>query len=325
VPIGRARILVCQPATVSVRRTRAERHGLAALRREFPTVAVEVEAGGGDSATLATIDLAAWTDRTADFAPFDRHVDDLARLGPVTIVVHGEASLAVRAAGEMLTRWQRLVGRRNEASSRAEFDALLSRFEALHDVRKPLVRADWNHALDTWQWMLRLDPGARAAAQAAALLHDVERLESEADARIEHLAASYEAFKQRHAERGSRIARGLLEACGFDAPTVERACSLVAGHELPDDDPDRKLLADADALSFFSQNSSGYLDYFGPEATIKKIAYSLRRMRASAVSRLASVRLRADVERLVDDVRLGRASGRARAELEAHARGKVSA
>jgi hypothetical protein len=286
-----------------VRRTADAELGFVALGREFPTVDIDVELDTGAATPPATIDAHEWNNRSNDFAVFDEHIGELARRGPVTLVVRGgEGATCARMALEMLTRWQRLIGRRNAASSTPAFDRLLRYCRALHNVDKPLVRADWNHALDTWQWMLRLDGRASPAAQMAALLHDVERLESEADTRIEHLASSYARFKQGHALRGAEIARAIFVACGIDRETAEHAAALVARHEVSGGDVERVLLNDADALSFFSQNSAGYLSYFGPDQTRRKIAYSLGRMTEAARSRLETVRLRADVALLLESV-----------------------
>jgi len=305
--ITRARIVLCKTATVGVRRPHSADAALFTLAAEFPTVAFGVEVAGTTADTpLSTIDLALWDDRARGFEPFDEHIECLASRGPVTLVVRGGPGRAERAALEMLTRWQRLVGRRNAASRGPRFDALLARLRALHDVSKPLVRADWNHALDTWQWMLRLDGDASAAAQMAALLHDVERLESEADARVEHLSPDYQRFKDSHARRGSRIAGECLDACGVDAAVRDRVAFLVKTHESPGADPERALLNDADALSFFSQNSAGYVDYFGPEQARRKVAYTLARLRPGARAYLATMRLRADVARLLADVQAER-------------------
>jgi hypothetical protein len=302
VAIARARIIVCRSATASERAACAAGFPLAAIAREFPAVPIETERGGVGETPASTVDVGAWRDRSTDFAPFDRRVDALAAQGPLTLVVCAEApEVARRAALEMLTRWQRLIDRRNAASATPCFDALLAWMRAAYDLGKPLVAADYNHALDTWQWLLRLAPEAGAAVQAAALLHDVERLESEADTRVEHLAPSYVAFKTRHARRGAQIARAWLLESAFDEPTAARAAELVAGHEEPGDDAERALLNDADGLSFFSQNSAGYVDYFGEPQTRRKIRYTLGRMRAGARARLDGVRLRADLQRLLEE------------------------
>jgi hypothetical protein len=59
------------------------------------------------------------------------------------------------------------------------------------------------------------------------------------------------------------------------------------------------LINDADALSFFSLNASGFLDYYGVEHTRKKIDYTLRRLRPDARARLRGVHLRRDVRALL--------------------------
>jgi hypothetical protein len=302
--IARVRILVCSKAASAPSFGTGAELALGSLVHEFPTVEIGVECVDEETDTpMATIDLATWDDRKVDFPTFDGHIDDLSRRGPVTLVLRGGLGEAVRAACEMLTRFQRLVVRRNASSTSPEFDALLTRLGAIHDRSKPLAVADWNHVVDTWQWMLRLDPCASREPQMAALMHDVERLESEVDARVEHLAPNYSQFKETHARRGAEMALTLLEQCGIDRTTRVRVAELIAGHECPGDDPDRLLLNDADALSFFSQNSSGYLDYFGTEQTQRKIAWSLGRMRVSATARLETIRLRVDVARLLDRAR----------------------
>jgi hypothetical protein len=306
---------------VSVRGTADAESGVAVLVREFPGVALDIERQPPQADTpLPTFDLARWNDANVDFEPFDTHVEDITRRGPATIVLRGERLACVRAAQEMLTRWQRLLGRRNTGSRTRAFDDLLARFGALHDLEKPPVRADYRHALDTWQWTLRLAPDVPASVQIAALLHDIERLESEADARVEPggreaarapvlpareppLAVNYAAFKAEHAQRSARIALEVARASGFDAATCARAARLVETHESTGAEPDRALLNDADALSFFSQTSSDHLDCFGTAHTRRKIAFSLGRMSAGARARLETVRLRADVARLLCECR----------------------
>jgi hypothetical protein len=312
-------MIVCRTATVSAPRT-ASAYAGRALAREFPTVTVQVDAetvhdptdaaGTSDaSVAAAAIDVGRWNDHRQPFEPFDAVAEAMAQSPSGTLSVQAAESLpaAERAALELLTRWQWLIGRRNEASSTPEFDSVLERLANLYAVDKPLVRADYVHALDTWQWLLRLDPRAGAAVQMAALLHDVERLESEADARVEHRAPDYVRFKTRHAHRGARMAYDVLESCGVGSALRARTTLLVRDHESPGHDAERGLLNDADALSFFSRNSAGYADYFGPAQTRRKIAYTLGRMREAARERLTTVRLRDDVERLLvevgDDVR----------------------
>jgi hypothetical protein len=200
---------------------------------------------------------------------------------------------------QVTTRYQRLFLRRNSVSEVPAFAEALACFCALHDRSKPLVRADFEHGLDVWQWLLRIHPDASLALQIAALFHDIERLETEADARIEQHAPDYVAFKVAHAQRGSARLRKLLAARGIDESVVARASQLVATHERPGSDADLCSLNDADALSFFSLNCAGFLNYFGLEHTRKKVDYTLHRMRPGARSWLSRIRLPAVIERLL--------------------------
>jgi predicted metal-dependent HD superfamily phosphohydrolase len=269
-----------------------------ALAKDFP--AVELRWPGADERKLPSLLLPAaeWESTFFNFYELDGQLDILAeRGGPFAVDILGGGEELPRTAREVLTRCQRWTDRRNDASRGDLFDRVLSRYRRRHDLAKPLVRADYNHALDTWQWALRLDPQVDLAVQLAALLHDVERLATEADRRIEHHAADYQAFKDGHAARGAELAEALLEAAGVDGGTRRRTARLIAAHEhaAAPGDPDAgaiALLNDADALSFFSLNSVGYLDYFGPEATRRKVAYTLRRLRPVARRNLGGVRLR---------------------------------
>src|SRR5690606_10276698 len=126
-------------------------------------------------------------------------------------------------------------------------------------VSRPLVQADLDHALDTWQWSLCLDAGAPAEVQLACLCHDLERLVSEADRRVEQHAADYQAFKDAHARAGARMASALFARAGVPEPIARTASALVARHERTGDEPAICALNDADALSFFAFNSPGYL------------------------------------------------------------------
>lgn len=241
-----------------------------------------------------------WESPRFPFYELDARLDDLAEstAGPWRLDLAAERDRLPDMALEVLTRGQRLVGRRNAASSTPLFDRVLERHRAIHDLSKPLVRADWAHAVDVWQWMVRLDPDAGLAMQLAALFHDVERLVSEADVRVEHRAGDYQAFKDEHARRGAELADETLAAAGVDAKTRDQTARLIAGHER-----DRSLLSDADALSFFSLNSPGYADYFGPEAARRKVAWTLARLRPEARERLATVRLRPDIADIAERVR----------------------
>lgn len=265
------------------------------LADEFPTVKVTL----GDASARAEfcVDVNDFRDPAFDFWAFDRSLDELVS-HPFTLGVMAYDT-PWEAAGEVLTRAQRCMGRRNRHTEGEPFDSVLAAHRALYDLDKPLVLADYDHALDVWQWTLRLDPNASAAVQIAALFHDVERLLTEADERIEAAASDYQAFKDAHARAGAEIVRACLGHVNIDAELERHICDLVAHHERPFDDEERRLLGDADALSFFSFNSPGFLDYFGEAHTRKKIEYSRRRLSPKARERLGLLRLRDDIAELL--------------------------
>lgn len=276
---------------------------LGVLGAEFPSVRFHVGEGLGEgSGACPEIHIDADAFRAGDFDAY--RVDDLCEeLGPGAFALRIEGHAVCAATVDaVLTRYQRFLGRRNPASAGPAFTRVLACHRALHDCAKPLVRADFDHALDTWQWMLRLDPHAGVAVQIAALFHDVERLVSEADVRIEQHASDYRAFKDEHARRGAAMTRAALAATGLDAAIIDRAADLVARHEQPGEDAERLLLNEADALSFFSLNSTGFLRYYGVEHTRRKVAYTLARLREPAREvrwRLSRIGLHATVAEML--------------------------
>jgi hypothetical protein len=274
-----------------------------ALASSFPTARVERAGRGETSAGGAPIvSVAAWRSPTYDPQALDAALAATSARGRLRIRVVLDEHPPSAAVIEILSRAQPYLDRRNDASSGARFDRVLAAHHALHDLAKPLVRADYAHAIDVWQWTLRLEPGASLAVQAAALFHDVERLVSEADQRVEQRALDYAAFKREHARRGAAIAERALIEAGLEVAAAARAAELVRAHEAPDGDPERALLNDADALSFFSLNSAGFMDYYGPEHTRTKVAYTLARLSPERRERLGAMRLRADVAALAREL-----------------------
>jgi hypothetical protein len=272
------------------------------LACEFPSVRFSVASSARlHAGAPPAVSVRSWLEvvERDGFAPFDVPLRHASESG--TLFIDGDdAGGAAVAAYQILTRYQRLVMRRNAAASGPLFDAVLAAHRELHVSPKPLVVADFHHALDTWQWLLRIAPDASLALQIAALYHDVERLVSEADVRIEHTAPDYQAFKDAHARKGAELTRHVLDRVGVPRHVVSRACALLAAHERRGEDPDLRLLNDADALSFFSLNSPGYVDYFGVEQARKKVAYTLARLDRARWPLLGRVRLRRDVRALLE-------------------------
>ncbi len=191
--------------------------------------------------------------------------------------------------------------RRNAASRTDVFEAALAMHAAMHTSELPLVQVDRAHAVDTWQWVLRLLPEAGVEVQIAALYHDIDRLIDEAEERVEHRAGDYQAFKDAHAQRGAELAYEALIGAGVPRPTARRACAFLAAHERAPDCAESRALADADALSFFGVLSSRYEATFGPRQTATKVRHTLQRLDGQARPWLAKVRLSPTVRALVDE------------------------
>ncbi|HET9960176.1 MAG TPA: DUF4202 family protein, partial [Polyangiaceae bacterium] len=264
---------------------------------EFPAIRVEFIPFDAPVDPALTLEVFEWARRDCDLAECDRiaaHAAD----SSAWLSLRG-ADLPEDVLFQVLTRYQRLLTRTDVACCDPLFARVLERHRALHDLSKPLVRADFDHAIDVWLWLLRIEPGASRALQWAALFHDIERLESEADFRIEQHAPDYQAFKDAHAEQGARMTRAVLTAAGVTPEEADQVAQWIVWHERPaheDRSYDSSALADADALSFFSLNSPGFMNYYGLEHTQKKIAYSLSRMSPRAKKLLTRVKLRADVQ-----------------------------
>ncbi|MDF2694463.1 MAG: hypothetical protein K0S65_2846 [Labilithrix sp.] len=261
---------------------------LTIIQREFPTVIVEVSdrSEPGD----LVIDDFAWRG-AFDFRRFDEAVEQGRPVGAIAV----RGTDAVGVATEVLARYQRLVARRNRVSTTPLFEAVLEAHASLFDVNLPFVRADLEHARDTWQWMLRLEPTVGLAPQLAALFHDIDRLESEPHERIEHRA--HRVLDDPQAKRGGERALAILRGVGVDEKDALRARDLIGGHI--QDEPDAVLLDDADSLSFLSLMSPSYADYFGLAQTRRKVSFTLGRLAEAARAKVAFFRLRPDVDRLI--------------------------
>jgi hypothetical protein len=134
----------------------------------------------------------AWADRAADLLSFDRQVheaeDAACEQTRVRVVVVGASAVRKNADAQVSLRYQRLSPRLNSYSKNEVFAAIRARHRSLHPLGLALARADYDHAVDVWQWVMRLAPDAGIALQVAALFHDIERLQSEAEVRVEQHA-----------------------------------------------------------------------------------------------------------------------------------------
>jgi hypothetical protein len=277
------------------------------LARHFPRLPLHISYARAPL-PIAELDTESWADPDSDLLAFDRVVhqaESLARKTGELVALRltgRQPAPWLHAAREIVRRYQRLFARCNAHTAGATFDQVLRSHRRLHDLSQPLVRADYDHALDVWQWILVLEPQASLALQTASLFHDIERLVSEPEQRVEQQAADYQRFKERHAARGAELMLGALSDVGLNERDLLRASELVLRHECTSLDPELALLNDADALSFFALNCAGFLAYFGPEHTRKKVHYTLRRMRPSARALLGELRLPTKVATMIGEL-----------------------
>ncbi len=264
---------------------------------DFPQVDIAVETRPSEVSFLVHLDE--WRNNHLGSFLFDGALDRLATGTDATLVVVGPPEWWTEDLPAILSRAQRCAVRTNEASDTDWFRSVLVGHRKLHELSKPLVLADYRHAIDTWQWVLRLLPTASVEIQLAAVFHDVERLFSEADQRVEHHAADYPSFKDAHAGKGAEMTRAILRELGAPADVVNGTCELVARHERSSGGELLAALNDADALSFFSLNSDGFVAYYGTEHTRRKVRYTLERLRPKNRWRLGALRLRSDVRAMV--------------------------
>lgn len=254
------------------------------IQREFPTMIVERAEACAEGELV--VDDFAWRG-AFDFSRFDEAIELSRSLE--RIVVRGSDAPGV--ACEVLSRYQRLIMRRNTASSTPLFDAILD----AHASVFASVKLDLEHALDTWQWMLRLEPEVGLAPQIGALFHDIDRLDGDPHGRVEHRA--HRTLDDAQAKGGAERTLSILRRIGVEEEEARRVHDLIGGHVQRE--RDAILLDDADALSFLSLMSPSYADYFGLAQTRRKVAFTLGRLAPVARERVALFRLRPDIHRLL--------------------------
>jgi hypothetical protein len=191
-------------------------------------------------------------------------------------------------AWQVATRFQRFERGTNPASGTPFFRQILEAHARLYNRRRPLLAADHDHPLDTWRWLLRLEPCAGLSLQLAALFHDIERLGSESDRRDERNVSDRAAFERTHAAVGGRMAASVLDSLRTPPTVIARTRALIARHADPIGDvqdgldADVALLASADALSFFSLGAPGLAHNFGDELLAHKVTHGLDRLTEQA-------------------------------------------
>jgi hypothetical protein len=255
----------------------------AVVMREFPTLSVNRMSSGKADVRVAVPE---WRRGGFDLQAFDAQIES-----STSLAIGGE-DLLRPASIEILTRAQRVIGRRNEYSANRRFDEVLQRHCDLHDFDLASSRDQYDHALDSWQWMLRLAGAATLALQIAALFHDAERL-------IAPAVPDSPLLRHAQARAAAEITRRALAGSLVGESTVAAAADLVASHQRESGCPNVALLNDADSLSFFSLRSAAFLEQHGAGEAHREFGFRLSRMSPAARARLGAVRLEREVASLI--------------------------
>jgi hypothetical protein len=113
----------------------------------------------------------------------------------------------------------------------------------------------------------------------------------------------YVGFKRAEAEASAHAVVKILESLSTPPPLIERTRALIAEHEgrssSEPSEPAAALLANADALSFFSLGAPGFARHFGLPHTARKVAHGVRRLDVEGHSWLARLKLPRTVRALV--------------------------
>jgi len=148
--------------------------------------------------------------------------------------------------------------------------------EILSFIKKSKVPEDYEHALNTLKWLLKLEPNADDALQLAALAHDIERADEKRKVKRADFN-DYNKFKLEHAKNSARILREILTNAGIDRSAIDEACRLVEMHETGGDKKS-DLLKEADSISFFDVNLPQYYKREGKEETLKRVKWGYKRL-----------------------------------------------
>jgi hypothetical protein len=155
-------------------------------------------------------------------------------------------------------------------------------------IARSSVPEDPEHAQNTLEWLLKLQPDTDEALQIAALGHDIERAMEERKIRREHYP-NYEVFKAAHAKNSALILREIIEDCGVsDQSLIDDVCCLVRQHEVGGD-PRADLLKDADSISYFDVNLPRYFERNGWEETRRRCLWGYQRLSSRMKEAVATI------------------------------------
>src|SRR5947209_12436408 len=104
----------------------------------FPAVVVRAQDEPAPELPSLRLRIEDWDSPFFNFYDFDFQLDGLAAAGAFAVVLTGNPDRLPWALGEVLTRCQRHMDRRNAASRSSLFDRVLAVHRGMHNLAKPL-------------------------------------------------------------------------------------------------------------------------------------------------------------------------------------------
>ncbi len=124
------------------------------------------------------------------------------------------------------------------------------------------------HLERTVHWVKEMENDPAETLLIAAYAHDTDHAErwqsqeEDPNPEVEETDFTDEERLERHQKRGAEIVGDFLEQEGAPQELVSRVRELISKHEFGGDH-EQNILKDADSLSFFENNTEGFLDATG--------------------------------------------------------------
>ncbi len=163
------------------------------------------------------------------------------------------------------------------------------------EIIKILASAEFElesaHALDTLNWVKKIDKNASESLQIAALAHDIDRGIGQKIIRED--GETYDEYKVRHAKRGAKLISELMAKFGYSKELIVETADLVLRHEVGGT-KDADILKDADSVSFFSCNIEWYYNYKNKndDEMKREILYKYERATPRAKELIKSIKIK---------------------------------
>jgi hypothetical protein len=163
------------------------------------------------------------------------------------------------------------------------------------------IEEDPIHSKSVLELVIILNPDATEEEKIAALGHDIER---GVYPRLRpYPGESYEYYKQRHAERSSRILGRLMKKYGYDPDSVEKVKLYVRLHEVGGC-KEADNIRDADSISYFQYNINFYYKRHGLIDTIKRGSLMYERSSQRAKEIIGKLDYAPEIRKVMEQVNL---------------------